>query len=275
MSRSFLDAMAARHHDTRQPQSAVKETCLFGESKLSHDLLIVRRVAGAGRGWFVLGGLEAGTELWSEQPLSFAATREGLVRKVEKVLWRHEGLCRKPIAGSRGEAIVAANFFDCGMYGAYLFEKTSLLNHSCYPNASVRVTYGETVASDTRASVTVARRVQADEQLCISYSSTALFLPTRARRELIYDKWGFWCRCDRCEATLPQLDLERWALLEEAAEAADTMGKPASESELTADPEFVALQERAAALVSAWLPSLAEGERFAEAVERYAGCASP
>ena len=208
--------------------------------------------------------------LWIETPLSFAATREGLVRKVDKMLWRHEGLCRKPVAESRSAGIVAANYFDFGVMGSYIFEQTSLLNHSCCPNASVSVVYGDVVASETRATVSVARRIEADEELCISYSSKALFLPTGARRELIQQKWGFCCRCGRCEGTLPQPELERWALLEEAAAAADAIGR---EPELRAeDPQLVALQARAAALVAEWMPYLAEGERFAEHVESYTGC---
>ena len=286
MSRSFLDAVAARNEDAQQPPPqqppppqppppqppAVKESCIFSDSHLTHSSLTVQRIHGAGRGWFATHDLAAGTVLWCETPLSFAATRDGLVRKVDKILWKHDGLCRRPKAESHGAGIVAANFFDFGMYGAYIFERTSLLNHACCPNASVRVVYGETAASETTASVVVARRVSQGEQLCISYSSKALFLPTHARRELVHDKWGFWCRCARCEGTLPQAELGRWSLLEEAAASADALGKPSQQS---AQPALVALQARAAALVAEWLPDLAEAERFAEDAEYYAGCAAP
>ena len=274
MSRSFLEVMATRYRDAAgdsggHVQPAVDDTCLFGESRLVHSSLVLRRTVGAGRGWFAIHDLEAGTVLWNERPLNFAATREGLVRKVDKMLWRHEGLCRKPMAESRGAGIVAANYFDFGMYGSYLFEQTSLLNHSCCPNASVRVVYGESVASETVASVHVARHVDADEQLCISYSSKALWLPTDARRELIQQKWGFHCRCNRCEGTLPLPEQERWALLEQAAAAADALNCQTVLQTDHRDPAHMALQARAAALVAEWLPSLAEGERFAEHIERY------
>ena len=275
MSATFLDAMVARSRDENDGPAPAKETCLFGENRLTHEKMIIRPAgAGAGRGWFAVDSLEPGTVLWTEMPLTFAATRQGLVRKVDKTLWRHENLCRKPAAESRGEGIVASNFFDFGNMGSYIFEQTSLLNHSCCPNASVRVVFGETVASETRASVTVVRRVETDQELHISYSGKILFLPTRARRVQIMDRWGFCCRCDRCEGTLPQPELERWALLEEAAAAADAIGRKPTAARQAADPAHMALVTRAASLVAEWMPSLAEGERFAEHIEYYAELAA-
>ena len=238
------------------------EDCVLGEScNLEHELVTVQLVDGAGRGVFAQRDIESGTELWSETPLSFAPSRDALVHKVDGMLWRHASLCRKRFAATKGEGIVASNYFDQGVLGAYLFEQTSLLNHACCPNASVRFVRSETRASECRLRTVVARHLERGEQVCISYSSTALFLPTDARRQLLHDRWGFWCHCERCVGTLPAGEQERWAMLEEAAAAADALGKPRP---ATVDPAVVALQTRAAELVASWLPALAEGERFAE-----------
>ena len=270
MSETFIDAAAVRHRDALLPH-VVGAPDIIGDSLISHDHLELRNVPDAGRGWVALNDLPAGTKLWNEAPLSYAATRDGLVRKVDALLWKHEGLCRKRHATSRGAGIVASNYFDFGVYGAYIFEQTSLLNHSCCPNASVRVAFGEHAASGTRMCAKAARRVAIGEQLCISYSTKALFLPTPARRELLQAKWGFWCRCARCELILPDAERDNWVLLEEAAAAADAVGKPASPAAV--DSGLVALQRRAAGLLAGWLPDLVEGERFSEDADYYDGIA--
>lgn len=263
MSNSFVDAATVRERDCRSV-----DTTFFGDCNLKHDILTVRSVAGAGRGWVASQSLEPGTELWSETPLSFAPSRDALVQKVDAMLFRHENLCRQRHATSKGEGVVASNFFDMGSMGAYLFEQTSLLNHACCPNATMRVDLAVSCASDVRACTSIARRVEAGEQILISYSAKALFLPTAARRVLLRSKWGFWCKCARCEGTLPAVEKERWALLEEAAAAADACGKPRPAQ---VDREVAALQARASEMLASWMPGLCEGERFSEDAVYYGG----
>ena len=63
---------------------------------------------------------------------------------------------------------------------------------------------------------------------------------------------------------LPTAEMERWAQLEEAAVAADALGKPRPKG---VDPKVVTQQVRAAELLADWLPDLAEGERFRKDAE--------
>ena len=248
MSRSFLAADGS--------------DCLYGEFHLEHELVAVRLVADAGRGVFALSLIEPGTELWSESPLTYAESREALVQKVDAMVCHFESLCRKRRASSKGEGIVACNFFDQGVLGAYLFEQTSLLNHACCPTASLH--FEKTFSGECRVRASVVQRLACGEEVCISYSATALFMPTVERRKWLHDRWGFWCRCPRCEGTLPATDMRRWALLEEAAAAADALGKPRPK---TVDPAVVALQRRAAEVLGVWQPDLAEGARFTKSAE--------
>ena len=257
MSWSFLEAAGSRGRDLNGSD------CLYGECHLEHALVAVRLVAGAGRGVFALSLIEPGTELWSESPLTYAESREALVQKVDAMVCHFESLCRKRRASSKGEGIVACNFFEQGVLGAYLFKLTSLLNHACCPTASLHFEH-KSFSGECRVRAIVAQRLDCGKEVCISYSATALFMPTVERRKWLHDRWGFWCRCPRCEGTLPATDLRRWALLEEAAAAADALGKPRPK---TVDPAVVALQRRAAEVIGVWLPDLAEGARFTESAE--------
>jgi len=109
--------------------------------------------------------------------------------------------------------------------------------------------------------------VASGEQLCICYSDAALFQPREVRRALLHERWGFWCRCSRCEGTLPTREKQRWALLEEAAAAADG-AKPRPS---VVDPSIVTLQLQAAKALDSWLPWLAEGARFKEDAAYFRG----
>ena len=108
MSWSFLEAAGSRGRDLNGSD------CLYGECHLEHALVAVRLVAGAGRGVFALSLIEPGTELWSESPLTYAESREALVQKVDAMVCHFESLCRKRRASSKGEGIVACNFFEQG-----------------------------------------------------------------------------------------------------------------------------------------------------------------
>jgi hypothetical protein len=209
--------------------------------------------------------LEPGTELWKEKALTVGRNRADLVRRVDSDLEKHAAFCRPKgdaAAASEGEGIVSCNYFDNGACaGAMLFEQTSLLNHACCPNASVRMIVSEYGAC--YAQVVVARRVSAGEQLFITYSAAKLYRPCEERPCC---QWGFGERCPRCERTLPPEELEMWELLEAAATAADAAKRSASR---TVDAAMAALplQVSAAELVCSRLPYLAEAERFAEDVD--------
>ena len=113
-------------------------------------------------------------ELWREKALTVGRNRADLVRRVDADLEKHAALCR-PEAGasSQGEGIVKCNYFDNGKsLGAMLFENTSLLNHSCHPNASVKMLISEFGACYSRVKVT--RPIAAGEQVLITYSQAKL-----------------------------------------------------------------------------------------------------
>ena len=235
-----------------------------GGKELVHELLILRDVCGLGRGWFARRDLAPGTELWKEKPITTGRNRSDLVRRVEADLEKHAAFCRPQDTTeiSEAEGIVRCNYFDNGScIGAMLFEQTSLLNHSCCPNASVRMMISEYGACYSR--VIVAKHVAAGQQVFISYSAAKLFRP---REERPCACWGFPRACLRCEGTLPPEEQELWALLEAAAFAADTAR---AVTPRTVDAAMLALplQVCAAEAVSILLPSLVEGERFAEDIE--------
>ena len=110
------------------------------------------------------------------------------------------------------------------------------------------------------ARVVAARPIGAGEDVCICYSSAACFQPRAARQSTLTGRWGFACRCARCEGSLPADEAELWATLEAAAAVADA----ARPRQREVDPAVAEAQRRAAAAVQRRLPHLAEGERFAE-----------
>lgn len=261
-----------------------------GGKHLSHELLELREVSGAGRGWYALRDLGPGVELWKEKAFTVGRNRKDLVRRVSTDLARHAAFCR-PIqappsseqqaaasavesaaedeaaaAAAEAEGIVACNYFDNGKYtGSMLFEMTSMINHACCPNASVHMVQSEFGAVYAR--VSIARPVAAGEQVLITYSNAKLFRPAEERPCLA---WAFGARCARCQGTLPTEEQERWALLDAAAAAADAAKKlPPRQRSLEVAVGVRTLQLSAAELVASWQPHLFEGERFTEDAEAF------
>ena len=237
---------------------------------LSHKQLALKTVPGIGRGWYATCKLTPGTALWSELPVTVGRNRAALVWRVQQDLEKHECFCRPtPVlkeveenaaaaAASAADGIVSCNYFDCGMNGSMLFKLTSMLNHSCCPNASIRVDVSPYGAC--RARLVVAGEIAPDEQLCISYSTPALFKRRDERRALLLQRWGFQCCCPRCAGCLTSDASALWELVEEAAAAADD-AKPAR---LLPNPSISAMQTRAAEALAQTLPYLAEAERFTQ-----------
>jgi hypothetical protein len=239
-----------------------------GGKVLVHEHLTLRDVDALGRGWFAQCDLPAGTILWKEKPITVGRNRADLVRRVHSNLEKHAAFCRPTDseADSEAEGIVRCNYFDNGRYvGAMLFEHTSLLNHSCSPNVSVRMILSEFGACYSQ--VQTARPISVGEQLFITYSASNLFMPSADRPCQV---WGFEPACPRCSCTLPAAEQELWALLEAAAGAADAAKKlpiRSSEAVMAALP----LQRSAAEALACSMPCLAEGDRFAEDVSFFRG----
>lgn len=245
--------------DTTQSSevTATERVLHNGCHDIQHDFVSLCDVNGLGRGVFAKVFLQIGTELWNEKAMTVAPSRKMLVRRVDADLAKHAIFCWADDTESPGEGIVRCNHYDLGACGAMLFERTSMINHSCTPNASVRMGVSEFGAC--RARVTVVKPVQAGEQILITYSAANLFRPRNERRAF-FSRWGFSCVCPRCEGTLAAVDADMWALFEEAATAADA----ARQRPRLADAHTVYLQCRAAGMMHRWCPLLFEGERFAE-----------
>ena len=186
---------------------------------LTHELLELRDVGSVGRGWFALADIGPGTKLWEEKAFTVGRNRADLVRRVRTDLGKHAAFCRPTDAHdeeSQAEGIVKCNYFDNGAFtGSMLFELTSMLNHSCCPNASVWMLQSEFGA--VYAQVTTVRPVAAGEQICITYSRAKLFHPAKNRPCHV---WGFGTPCPRCAQAQLADELDRWALCEAAAAAA-------------------------------------------------------
>lgn len=71
-----------------------------------------------------------------------------------------------------------------------LYDIASFFNHSCSPNVIIWKV-------GKRATFTTCRKVQAGEQLYISYTGQKLD-NTAMRRRFLLNAWGFHCGCERC-----------------------------------------------------------------------------
>eukprot|EP01117_Protostelium_nocturnum_P014917 TRINITY_DN5731_c0_g1_i2.p1 TRINITY_DN5731_c0_g1~~TRINITY_DN5731_c0_g1_i2.p1 ORF type:complete len:487 (-),score=204.07 TRINITY_DN5731_c0_g1_i2:249-1709(-) len=76
-------------------------------------------------------------------------------------------------------------------HGSFLPGFGSLLNHSCDPNISISPKFNhqlEWISS---------KKIEKDEQLTISFVNPDL--PLDQRREILLEKFGFWCECHLCQ----------------------------------------------------------------------------
>ncbi|EOD22511.1 hypothetical protein EMIHUDRAFT_223194 [Emiliania huxleyi CCMP1516] len=158
-----------------------------------------------------------------------------------------EGLC-----GSEAASQIAQNHF-VHPAGCLLFRRISLINHSCVPNASIRLCDNEEFAH-----VIVACDVAAEEEIVLCYSATVLFAAREMRQSELHSRWGFTCECARCSGTLAESEVDTWRMLENAALSAQN-AKPRGP---VVDPSIVAQQHEALARLETLLPHLCELERF-------------
>ena len=87
-------------------------------------------------------------------------------------------------------------------YAARLLARVSTCNHSCRPNAAVSV-------SDDLVTLYSLRRIEAGEEITVSYGTSLLWLPLQMRRTQLARVWGFVCKCQRCETDLHRAMAER------------------------------------------------------------------
>ena len=87
-------------------------------------------------------------------------------------------------------------------YAARLLARVSTCNHSCRPNAAVSV-------SDDLVTLYSLRRIEAGEEITVSYGTSLLWLPLQMRRTQLARVWGFVCKCQRCEVDLHRAMAER------------------------------------------------------------------
>jgi len=81
-----------------------------------------------------------------------------------------------------------------------------MLNHSCCPNATLyrpdHVPVGEHVESRLHAMADIRK----GEEITICYRNDLLFLPTKARQQLLQRLWQFSCVCVRCLGNVSEHD---------------------------------------------------------------------
>lgn len=73
-----------------------------------------------------------------------------------------------------------------------LYRRSSLFNHSCWPNAACAET------EDNRMVVHALEDVPAGAPMTICYYDDLLYQPRERRQQVLADSWGFQCRCPRC-----------------------------------------------------------------------------
>jgi hypothetical protein len=165
------------------------------------------------------------------------------------------------LCGSDASSQVAQNHF-VHESGLLLCQRISMLNHSCVPNASIRLD-----ESEDRATVVLARDVEAEEEIAFCYTSAAVLFAARdVRQAELRSHWGFVCRCARCSDTLMETEADLWRTLESAALSA----RNATPRGAVVDPSVCAQQRDAYDALEAALPQLCERDRFRFDAEYFA-----
>lgn len=94
-------------------------------------------------------------------------------------------------------AIAHSNSFDGQIDGGTttntLFHTPSFFNHSCSPNV-LRIVTGKTMRCIAN------RHIARDDELFIGYITFDKVCTTAQRRDILFEKWNFLCRCDRCKS---------------------------------------------------------------------------
>lgn len=211
---------------------------------------------GAERGVFASEAIAAGSTLLREAPLR-AASKAALIALLGS---SDAAADYGPLLGSSAAEKVRRNAFVLGgggaarEDGALLFRDLSLVNHSCYPNASVRLS-----SDGDEALLVAACDLEPGDEILLCYADDAIFAEGERRREVIRSRFGFVCGCARCRGDVTEEDADSWAGIEEAARAA-AEGKPKRKA---VEPELAAKVARAGRALARMRPYLVEAERFA------------
>lgn len=81
-------------------------------------------------------------------------------------------------------------------HGGYIYEQASRINHSCQPNAVVRIQE----KGDNTLQVKALTPIATNEAVSISYAGLYLYADTRARQRILRRDKYFDCTCVRCQA---------------------------------------------------------------------------
>ena len=88
--------------------------------------------------------------------------------------------------------------WSCNSFeGGRIYDVTSRINHSCDPNAVVKVDSGKKDAQQ----IIAAAPIQAGDEIVISYLGTMLYADRPTRQEILRQDKYFTCHCSRCTAT--------------------------------------------------------------------------
>eukprot|EP00930_Biecheleria_cincta_P069697 TRINITY_DN57400_c0_g1_i1.p1 TRINITY_DN57400_c0_g1~~TRINITY_DN57400_c0_g1_i1.p1 ORF type:complete len:487 (-),score=76.68 TRINITY_DN57400_c0_g1_i1:198-1601(-) len=167
--------------------------------------------AGPGRGFGLVApmGADAGAVLCDEEPIlrkPKGLPASDLVALVNQLpqdkrakllqMAATEG-CPQNEAGFHGEDLTALRAIRTNSValpdgGGAVYAIGCRANHSCRPNASLRV------GSNARLQLKALRSIEAGEDVLVSYIGEGDLLRPQARRQELINSWGFLCDCDRC-----------------------------------------------------------------------------
>ncbi|VDN97053.1 unnamed protein product [Rodentolepis nana] len=78
-------------------------------------------------------------------------------------------------------------------FGTAIYPTISLINHSCYPNVSIKF------SDRGEAFLFASRPIHAGSEILLTYAHLFYLLPTKNRRDLLFKNYHFYCKCCACE----------------------------------------------------------------------------
>eukprot|EP00922_Rhytidocystis_sp_ex-Travisia-forbesii_P051496 GHVS01076416.1.p1 GENE.GHVS01076416.1~~GHVS01076416.1.p1 ORF type:complete len:244 (-),score=17.01 GHVS01076416.1:407-1138(-) len=122
-------------------------------------------------------------------PLDTAIYQKGCLNKCTKLF--RDLRCIVHGYGNSGVAIGHADDVFCPFMGVGLYRTVALTNHSCDPNVEVDYELDYTIQ------VRAIRDISVGEEITQSYIDESL--PLHDRSALLLQRYGFVCRCTKCE----------------------------------------------------------------------------
>lgn len=137
--------------------------------------------------WYANAGLKLTPQNWDEEDQKEA---EAVAKKYTVDILFVETLFHTVATNHMGYFDNSGKVAGTGLYATLCFS-----NHSCSPNAMPKHSLKQ---HWRHAALVAVRDVAAGEEITWSYHDAAIFLSYGDRRDLLREKFGFWCRCRLC-----------------------------------------------------------------------------